>query len=311
MPDVAMHHFFGQEVKASLPPEIQQFLQDTPYDFALYGPDLWFMYQPWKKRRQGRGRRMHTTRTGAFLMALARRARDGSASAEMFSYLAGFLCHYALDSLTHPYIIWQTTETWPTRRAHRDLEHALDVHLLQREGFWGEIHPITDHHLPALRLPAVMAGDLNAAYEQVYGWEQVFPALNRCHARFRMLYRELERPRSVLTLLTRVFPTDGLRSLPHVRSAFLDRDVENVGHASWHQAYAREETSVASFPELYEAAKQEAVRMITDCYGFLQSGAMSEAELAQSLGNRSYLSGLDTEDPRNLAVPSLQPPEDP
>ena len=110
MPDIAQHHVFGKDVRASLPAEVRSFLLDTPYVFALFGPDPWFVYRIWK-RRSGRGRRMHTTKTGDFLAALALRARDGSARQEMFSYLAGFLCHYALDSAAHPYIVWRTTET--------------------------------------------------------------------------------------------------------------------------------------------------------------------------------------------------------
>ena len=110
MPDIVQHHAFGTEVREALAPEIRNDLAEQPYIFALYGPDPWFMYRP-VKPRQGRGRRMHTTRTGEFLRALAFQAKTGTAPRETFSYLAGFLCHYALDSHTHPYIIWRTTQT--------------------------------------------------------------------------------------------------------------------------------------------------------------------------------------------------------
>ena len=310
MPDIAMHHSFGQEVRDALPREIQEFMTEVPFTFALYGPDIWFMHQPWV-RRQGRGRRMHTTKSGAFLMALARRTRNGSAPRETFAYLAGFLCHYALDSATHPYIIWQTTRTWPSVRAHRDLEHALDVLLVKREGYWGEKHPLTDHHYPKLTLPACLADDLNAVYAEVYGWPDVYSLLNRCFARYRLFFRALERPRSFLTFLARLIPTARLRSLPHAASAFLDRDVLNLSHCSWHEAYDPRETFTESFPDLYEKAKSEAVRMITDCYAFVRNSVMTEEDLRQSLGNRSYLSGLPVDDPRNYSVPSLRPSEDP
>ena len=109
VPDIAVHASFGEEVLSSLPPEVRESIRPEPYTFALFGPDLWFMHQPWR-RRQGRGRRMHTTRMGAFLLSLLRRARTAPCREEMFSYLAGFLCHYALDSTAHPYVIYVTTE---------------------------------------------------------------------------------------------------------------------------------------------------------------------------------------------------------
>ena len=74
MPDVVIHAEFGREVRQALPDAVRSVLEDAPWTFALFGPDVWFMYQPWK-RREGRGRRMHTTRTGQFLMALARQAK--------------------------------------------------------------------------------------------------------------------------------------------------------------------------------------------------------------------------------------------
>ncbi len=308
MPDVAQHHAFGQRVLDRLPQEIRNVLSEPTYQFAQYGPDLWFMFEPWK-RRNGRGRRMHTTKTGEFLMALARRTKSGTASRETFSYLAGFLCHYALDSTTHPYIIWQTTETWPTHRAHRDLEHALDAALLKREGVWGEKHPVTDYHFPGVQLPDSLSRDLDEVYQKVYGWTGTVSALNRCFLRYRWLYRQMEKPHSLLTLLSRIIPTHRLRSVPYVRSAFLDRDVENLSHQPWHQAYARDITSRESFPELVEKAETLAVRMISAAYRFCLEDALSEESLKTVFSNRSYLSGLDVEDPGNYAVKSLRPSE--
>ena len=227
MPDVAMHYTFGMEVRDALPAEIRDGLTEDPYVFALYGPDFWFMYKPWE-RRHGRGRRMHTTKTGAFLCALAEQAKNGSDPEDCFSYLAGFLCHYALDSFTHPYIVWQSTETWPTKEAHRDMEHALDVNLMKREGYWGEKHPVTDHHYPKVRLPKRMSADLDAVYGKIYGWKHVRRSMNRCVRMYRQLYRFMEKPRGLAALLATLFPSDGMRSVSYAKSAFLDRDVENL-----------------------------------------------------------------------------------
>ncbi len=309
MPDCAAHYLFGQEVRERLSPEIRDRLLDTPYTFALYGPDIWFMYQIWK-RRQGRGRRMHTTKTGAFLLALADRAKEGQAREEAFSYLAGFLCHYALDGTAHPYIVWETTRTWPTKRAHRDFEHALDISLLTKKGVWGEKHPLTDHYFPSLRLPESLGPELEAAYGQVYGWKNVRDALNRCYRMYRMLYREMEKPVSFLTGLVRIMPTDGMKSIPYIRSAFLERDVENEKHRTWQAPYSGGFTSTESFADLWGKAREEAVRMIGACRAYAFGGTMNREELAKVIGNRSYLSGLDVEDPRNLELYSLRPPKD-
>ena len=126
MPDVAVHAAFGRDVFSSLSPEIRQVIRPQPWTFGLFGPDLWFMYKPWR-RREGRGRQMHTTRPGAFLTGLLERCAASPRREELFSWLAGFFCHYALDSITHPYIIYVTTEEYHYPRCHMSFEHELDM----------------------------------------------------------------------------------------------------------------------------------------------------------------------------------------
>ena len=58
------------------------------------------------------------------------------------------------------------------------------------------------------------------------------------------------------------------------------------------------------------AAFADAVGMIQASYAYACQGILPLDELRARLGNRSYLSALDAEDPRNMAVPSLRPPAD-
>ena len=307
MPDVAVHAVFGREVLAELDSGIAGKIREVPYTFALFGPDVWFMYQPWK-RREGRGRRMHTTRTGQFLMALARQAKSSRCPEEMFSYLAGFLCHYALDAETHPYIIHMTEEKTKLPRGHMSFEHTLDRLEMERAGVWGEKHPVTDHYYPKLRLPECMRGDIDAVFREVYGWPGCWKALNHANPRYRLCYRFLEKPRGLVTRLARLTKHPALRSLTYALSHFEGTDVENSGHAEWAHSHEPSEKSVADFGELKAAARREALEMITAAYRYIFLSEISEEELSRRIGSRSYLSGLPEDDPRNTAVSFLLPP---
>ena len=307
---MVLHASFGREVLSSLPPEMREAVLPEPCTFALFGPDPWFMYQPWI-RREGRGRRMHTTRPGAFLMALARRAASCACRKEMFSYLAGFLCHYALDSVTHPYIIYVTTAEHDFPRSHMSLEHALDIERMRRDGCWGERHPVTDHYFPPLRLPASMRPDLDAVFRQVYGWDGCWKALNRSLRRSRRVYRLLENPRGLAARLARLTKKTVLRSLAYSESQFLNLDPENTERRSWRHSHDPSLSFTDSFADLYGRARSLAVSLIEACYRFVFLGEGTEEELAAMIGNRSYLSGLPADDPRNMAVPSLLPSTEP
>lgn len=307
MPDAGVHYAFGREVYDSLPQEIQKELIREPYTVALYGPDPWFMYRPRGDKRWRRGRRMHTARTGAFLTALAKRAGSGKGGKEMFSYLAGFLCHYALDSTTHPYIIWETTEVCSRKAAHRALEHSLDVLQMEKDGVWGGLHALTDNYLPGMKLPAVMREALDSAYREVYGWEHCLCSINRCYALYRCLYRLMEKPKGFFVWLTKKKNSDLLRSLVYSESYMKDADPANTEKRTWRNPYDPETVSDESFAELREKARISAVKMITEAWERIGRG---EAEqLAAVFGSRSYLSGLDVSDPKNMNVPSLLPGE--
>lgn len=309
MPDLAVHASFGAEVRRSLPPETDAFLISHPFTMGLFGPDLWFMHRPWQ-RRNGRGRRMHTTRTGDFLLALARRAKDSGEQAALFSYLAGFLCHYALDSTVHPYIIDTTTRVRRFPRSHMSLEHALDVLQMQRDGVWGSRHALTQHYFPRDPLPRSLEPDLNRVFWEVYGWKNAFPAFRRSARLYRSAFRKMENPRGLLARLARLTGNDLLRSLACSESQFLSCDPENLEHRPWQHSHDASVTSSASFPELRQEAVRFAVKLITAVWDYLH-GRLSEEVLAKQIGSRSYLSGLDHDDERNHAVASLRPPGKP
>ena len=310
MPDVAVHLSFGEEVRCSLPPEIQKTLVPDPYNFALLGPDVWFMHKPWI-RRNGRGRRMHTTHTGQFLSQLALEAQKSDQPRLVFSYLAGFLCHYALDSAAHPYIIRLTTVEYPWPGAHRAFEHTLDVLELERAGLWGERHPMTGHAFRAIRLPREMRPALDAAYKQTYGWINSWRNLNRAYWFFRFLYSLMENPRGLGAWLSKVTRSPKLKSLIYSESPFAGMDVENQEHRPWPHFHDASVLSSESFSDLREKARLRAVEMIEASWNFVFNHNISRSSLEARIGNDSYLSGLPMGDPRSLTVPSMMPSEEP
>ena len=58
-----------------------------------------------------------------------------------------------------------------------------------------------------------------------------------------------------------------------------------------------------------ETARKNAEDMIRTAYRYVFLSGITEEELAGRIGNRSYLSGLPVDDPRNTAVSFLLPPQ--
>lgn len=307
MPDTAVHAAFGRDVLSSLPAEVREVIRPDPWSFGLLGPDLWFLYRPWR-RRGGRGRMMHTTRPGAFLTALLERAKGSSCREELFSWLAGFLCHYALDSTTHPYIIYVTTEEYHYPSCHMSFEHELDMRQIARDGHGGVKHAVTEHYFPAVRLPAVMKADVDAVFEQVYGWKGGWRAINVSGRRYRYCYRLMENPSGVIARLARGTKRPVFSSFALTESQFRGMDVENNEHRVWRHSHDKTLSFTDSFPELRERARLLAVSLIEACWRYIWQGLGTAEEVSALIGDNSYLSGLPSDDERNLSVESMLPP---
>ncbi len=309
MPDVVIHYAVGQDVLKALVPGIRDRIKAEPFCIALYGPDPWFLYKPWV-HGSGRGRTLHTRKTGLFLLSLADRARqerNTPGGEQLFSYLAGFVCHYAMDAASHPYIIWKTTAVYQRSQAHRAFEHTLDMCEMKRAGTWKGSHPVTENYVPDVRLPKEMQEGMDAVYRQVFGWENAWKTENRCYALFRKLYRILENPFGKASALARRTGKDLLRGFCYSENYLAEEDAENESHAEWHPAYNPEETLTTDFSEMRRSAVEEAVRIITAARAYVDGETDDREALREVIGNKSYLSGLDAEDPRNWSIPSLSP----
>ena len=125
------------------------------------GPDPFIFYRFFAPHfRQGVNKRSHTmhrTKPGEFLMELAKRGQ----SREMFSYFAGFLCHYAMDSTSQPFI-YKTADYQSDM--HTAIEHRLDVLELERQR--KQRRDLMDLFTQYRKLPEV-----REAMKSVYGWD--------------------------------------------------------------------------------------------------------------------------------------------
>lgn len=313
MPDLVTHYYFGEQVLAALPEHIARHIRRDIFTHTTPGPDVWFsfgFYGGKNKAKAGRGNYMHDHDTGAFLTQLARRTREAAAADDMFSYLAGFLCHYSLDTIAHPYILYRTGDydgteaTRACRGNHMRLERAIDSYIIRH---FYQLTPgafsIAARMLPLKKLPDSLREPLDSVYSAVYGWDNAWQDLNAAITDQRRFYRLVQDPVGFVNGVTRLF--DNGKShydyrLMSYRRRDLDRtkfDFLNEGHALWRHPFDPATTSTASFFELFEMARQKAVHLIEIIYYYVYQ--LEELELPSLIGSASYSTGLDCRDERN------------
>ena len=107
------------------------------YTMGLFGPDIFFYYATEVvAARKNIGSLMHTTKTDIFFknMLAYIDLHRGAAKDIAISYMCGFLSHYILDCICHPYVYWRTDYLHKDKNyfeKHFSLESDIDVLLLK------------------------------------------------------------------------------------------------------------------------------------------------------------------------------------
>ncbi len=157
MPGAYAHYKVGHTVQAQLPKDIYNIVkkEQALYDLGLHGPDLLFYYKPYLRTRASvAGFGIHKKSGREFFQA-ATAAYAASANPDAaLAYLYGLVCHFALDSLCHPYI---DTAIRTQRANHLEIESSLDRTLMLKDGLNPLCHRPCAHIQPSSRSAAVIA----------------------------------------------------------------------------------------------------------------------------------------------------------
>ncbi len=130
MPDFFTHTIFGLRVNDWLDVEMKMNL----YNFANQGPDFFFYadFYPWKRQKRGMpyAKMLHKDKAKETLLEAIVYAKENYNDA-IRTYLYGWINHYTLDSMTHPYVFEKEDQGFD----HKEIEMAIDLHTIERFRF--------------------------------------------------------------------------------------------------------------------------------------------------------------------------------
>ena len=134
MPSTYAHRIFGDAAFNRLSAETAEIVRANREFFAmgLHGPDILFYHRPLLYGRVNRlGRNMHKEKGSRFFSDARSLVRESRRPDAALAYLFGFICHFTLDSLCHPYINrWEEKTGVP----HVEIETEFDKALLREAG---------------------------------------------------------------------------------------------------------------------------------------------------------------------------------
>lgn len=144
MPNVLTHGLMALKIKNHLStPTIKRAITNYPdvYLFGSNGPDFLFYYNVWPwldqqeaKRISAHGERMHKENINEFIdtmIILAKKQIDPQVKEIMISFISGYLTHWALDTVAHPFIFYRSGNMKGTQQYdHYRYESMIDSKMV-------------------------------------------------------------------------------------------------------------------------------------------------------------------------------------
>lgn len=257
-----------------LPEDEREKLHSAAYTWGAQGPDFLFChrYFPWQKGESlsGYGTKLHAFPPAETLACLRDFLHNQDESVYR-SYVYGFLCHYALDSTAHPYVITFSKELLEDRphetetTLHAEIESSLDTIMLRREtgklpteiklknyfpkdaeaqNAMAEIYPVLFDRLFGVQVTNM------AVLDATHDANRVFFALTDHTTMKKKIFDRIEKgePSKISSHLIPVMENEGI-------------DYANSSKTPW---TAGGESHQEDFFELFEQAVGKAVRLITE-----------------------------------------------
>lgn len=316
MPGFVTHYIFGRETYRMLSSASQKenlYRHRAAYGLGLQGPDIFFYYLPsYVLHGHNIGALAHAEGTNAFFSGLLRSCMRFTSDEDCQiaeAYLEGFLGHYILDTICHPYIYAMTPYD---RKAndyfshHAYLETDIDTEFLdsklhRQPRNFRQADTIALSH----RQKKVIATMLHDAYRYAYPQLKLhkitmYLGIFSMQLGLRILRDGSGQKKVLFRFLERLFPGYPIFS-PLIASdtLFFRTDPLNLRHADWTNPWDSSLHSSESFLELYDKSMQIYLDRLKKLYDVLHADRNSgnreqlAEEFLSGYGNRSFHSGLD------------------
>ncbi|MBQ9845530.1 MAG: zinc dependent phospholipase C family protein [Oscillospiraceae bacterium] len=295
MPDSYAHKYNAQcalKIANYKPRNYQTFI------LGCNGPDVFYYYRkydPFRTQNMSTlSNLLHTNRTGLFMQNMFRFAQTNAQK----DFCLGWLCHYSLDSIMHPYINYVTTayaHPFNIDQGHSFFESSLDSYISKHETGFPAANP--DEYLPDIskmyvdQIITLVKQAVDATYpEEKYERSDYIQAYNDFRRIKKTLYAPGPLTRFYARFLEVVLRLKKDYILSRVQPCFME--IKDIG--VWRNN-PMGFFCTATIEELMEKANYTSADHIAVGLKYFD-GVYNLQDLLEDIGNKSYATGLATEE---------------
>lgn len=321
MSDVLTHGYCAYNAISSLEyPNIKRIINEhiSFYYLGAQGPDIFFYYNVWPwadgKSVNNLASILHKHNTQLFLIESYHYIHSISSIKDreiMLAYFYGFLSHYALDQISHPFIFYYSGVTDPKDNStslfkyeHKLFECSLDTILRNNYSASNE-HLKTQHDIVKLTEAIPLAFDTFFQYifKKVYDVDIVDSCASIAAKSMYKVIKFLYDPRHMKKHVLVIFEKLINKPLAYSTAVFpvsLDNrlDYMNTSKKQWLHPCDDTIKSTHSFMELFEKATKLTAEYINAFENYTQ-GSLSDVSLKSIIQNNAY----DTGQPSDKRIP--------
>ena len=316
MPDILCHLICADETTKTLNSDVKDIIlaNKKVFNLGAQGPDLFFYYkpQPWLNSNQmgDNGDMIHTSMINEFFINSAKRIKHAismdpmgfykskiktSAIHKEFAYLAGFLSHYALDTIGHPYIFYFSGVD--SGHNHKYFECVLDtlisdIYNGKKAKLHKTSHAVTltkhDSKLISLYLSKIIQDTFSKKIEI----SEIARCLKDMSSTLKSLYDPISLKRGTYKLVDKASKSKG-RIITATFPAKYNKDVDflNIKKDTW--VHPCDDTIVYndSFLELFKSSIAYSEKLITSLSHYIVN-TQTQSAFEELIGNKQYDTGL-------------------
>jgi hypothetical protein len=306
MADVYLHSRLAEEVTKEL-----EFDFHIPLLFmGAQGPDPMYYNAFSKDRREYRyyADRMHDTDTRKLFLSMINAVKENNTQ-NTYSFLIGFVCHYALDVNIHPYVYHnvgvfkkQDPSTHSYRGLHLKFERSIDAVIIEEEQHIkaNKLKLIKTYFLSKM-VPLDVIGIMNTvlkeAYNKDHGGVMYLISVNKMYHNIKHFITDRY---GIKKQIMKFFDLFNKRDLFYKDLSFYNHienyDYTNKKKNTWYHPITNQPSNKDVY-EIFEDAKTFALSLIKVVDQYLDG---KDIKLEEYFTNLSFNSGIDCEDEREM-----------
>jgi len=306
MPALVTHYIYSQKmVNKSETSYLHQVVNKykNVFNLGAQGPDLFLFYhkipliQSDGAQINKLGSRLHIDKVNELLSSLITQAKDNM-NEILISYVAGFLTHHALDSQTHPFVIYSTgSPLQMSKYAHVMFENQIDIGVLQENKL--TMQDVVPYKLvkTTKQEKKTIANLLVKALKEAFSIEISTKIIDDCMRDIliveRILYDKTGKKVAFLEKLESLLHCEGLATSMVVPTKYDDvLDAMNYRQDSWCNPTSEKMVSYESFLQMGQKAIDLGKKELETFENYLL-GKQELNDLIKIIGGRSYETNVD------------------